>query len=537
MLAPVGAHALAADPTREGTVFAGWEGVFRTTDSGATWERALAGVATVRAVAVDPATGRVLAGVSAEGAAGPGLFASDDGGDTYAEAGLPGERVDALAFDESDEGRVLAGTRTHDGVGGGLLESLDGGDTWSGYGLEGREISDVLVVDGDVLAATEGDGVFVGVRGDEFWHALEDTTVYDLAAGMPTETVYAGTISGLHVSDDRGATWRDASERWGVELPDEPVTAVTALADGRVVFCSGEAVHVYSPAEGVRSRALVPEAAPAPADGPPRAELTGPGAIEGVDAPGAGPVVVYSPHPDDETYALGHSIAALVERGVEVYGVLLTDGDASGVYDRWYLEDEEVQDDLDGDGEAGTRLDFGLLRRAEYVRAMEVLGVDESRLYFWGAADPESGPGMRDKALFVGDVAEVVLEMEERFPGATHVAPMKYLDGDPFGPGDGFLNPNHTVVCDALDWLAETGSVRASFYKAYVYALQPHERWAPHIEFGPLEHGVKVRAMETGFGRVEESEGFFGLGRKSTAALYMSVELDLREYRVEADEF
>src|SRR5262249_37419301 len=93
--------ALAVDPRRPGTLYAGTygAGVFKSIDGGGTWSatgltNAKVGDAIVVAFAIDPTTSTTLYARTARG----GAFKSTDGGRTW-DAVLPGVAVRALAFD------------------------------------------------------------------------------------------------------------------------------------------------------------------------------------------------------------------------------------------------------------------------------------------------------------------------------------------------------------------------------------------------------------------------------------------------------
>jgi LmbE family N-acetylglucosaminyl deacetylase len=68
-------------------------------------------------------------------------------------------------------------------------------------------------------------------------------------------------------------------------------------------------------------------------------------------------------HPDDECFAFGGALALYAERGVETYVVCLTDGQAAS-----------------NRGEAATGEALGAIRREEFRRSCEVLGVTRQEL-------------------------------------------------------------------------------------------------------------------------------------------------------------
>ncbi|OPL12217.1 MAG: hypothetical protein AVO38_04130 [delta proteobacterium ML8_D] len=74
----------------------------------------------------------------------------------------------------------------------------------------------------------------------------------------------------------------------------------------------------------------------------------------------SGPYLVFAPHPDDETFGMGGTIARATRAGIAVYVVVLTDGQQAG--------------------DAGTR-------RHEAKEAGKILGLMD--IYFWGLPDRE----------------------------------------------------------------------------------------------------------------------------------------------------
>jgi LmbE family N-acetylglucosaminyl deacetylase len=68
-------------------------------------------------------------------------------------------------------------------------------------------------------------------------------------------------------------------------------------------------------------------------------------------------------HPDDECFAFGGALALAAERGIETYVVCLTDGQAAT-----------------NRGDAATGADLGAIRREEFHRSCEVLGVTKHEL-------------------------------------------------------------------------------------------------------------------------------------------------------------
>jgi cysteine-rich repeat protein len=193
------AQVLAIDPGTPDVVYAGTlsSGVFKTTDGGATWNpmnRGLEGLEPgyVSALAIDPTrTGTVYAGTN------EGVFRSDDGGGTWLPL-APGLAGHALAIDPS--GTLYAGTACT-----GVSRSEDGGRTWevanTGFG---NICIAKLVVDSDragtIYAGTFG-GVFLSTDRGRHWTPLSPGLpggIIGLALHPgPPLTVYAGATGGV----------------------------------------------------------------------------------------------------------------------------------------------------------------------------------------------------------------------------------------------------------------------------------------------------------------------------------------------------
>lgn len=101
-------------------------------------------------------------------------------------------------------------------------------------------------------------------------------------------------------------------------------------------------------------------------------------------------VVVFSPHPDDETLACGGMIAKTVHQGDDVSVVTMTDGRNS----------HRIVLDIDKDP---TPEEIGTIRKDEARQAAEILGVKQNNLFFLDFEDgslnhniPEAKARVRD---------------------------------------------------------------------------------------------------------------------------------------------
>ncbi len=123
--------ALAFDPIQPSVVYAaGWRGVFKSVDFGATWAYSSQGleIADVHALAIDPVQTKTLYA----GTHGAGVFKSVDGGGRWAPSrvGLHDPTVHSLLVDPTLPSVVLAGTPS------GLFVSLDSGRSWRRQGAD-----------------------------------------------------------------------------------------------------------------------------------------------------------------------------------------------------------------------------------------------------------------------------------------------------------------------------------------------------------------------------------------------------------------
>jgi len=89
-------------------------------------------------------------------------------------------------------------------------------------------------------------------------------------------------------------------------------------------------------------------------------------------------IVVFAPHPDDETLGCGGTIAKRISEGYEVQIVILTDG-RNAFLTTFGIEFDPTPSELKG------------IREAEVRRASRILGVTEDSLFFLGFEDGTLG--------------------------------------------------------------------------------------------------------------------------------------------------
>lgn len=213
--------ALAVDPRNSSTVYAAARGgVFKTSNGGAAWTR-IAGIVAGSALFIDPhSSGTIYL------ATWNGVFKTIDGGVTWigVGTGLPGDCCGSFAIDPGSPATMYVGGRY------GVYRSTDGAAHWSsaalavprdvvespGINLDPRNPSIGLAVDphnpGTVYAATPGLGLFKSTDHASSWNPVNSgltvTFIYAVAADAQNPgTIYTGTLTGLFKTTDGGVNW------------------------------------------------------------------------------------------------------------------------------------------------------------------------------------------------------------------------------------------------------------------------------------------------------------------------------------------
>jgi LmbE family N-acetylglucosaminyl deacetylase len=103
----------------------------------------------------------------------------------------------------------------------------------------------------------------------------------------------------------------------------------------------------------------------------------------GLDSLGKKRIIVFAPHPDDETFGCGGTIAKKISEGHEVYIVIMTDGRYA------FLNVLGIKNDP-------TPEDLKEIRLEEVKRATKILGVPEDNLVFLNFVDGTLKDNMKD---------------------------------------------------------------------------------------------------------------------------------------------
>jgi photosystem II stability/assembly factor-like uncharacterized protein len=216
------------------------EGVFRTSDLGATWTNASFTYSQVYALEVTPA-GRILAATEND------VFRSDDGGGTWIDTGSQTTILDFAVNPHGTGGTtVFAG-----GSPSGIFKSTDGGASWFGSSnlLDDFDVNSMGAIPngtgGTNLLAGTYSKLFISTNDGGGWRDgnLETLTLDYLATpnGSGGHNVFAGGFGGVWLSTDYGASWTPVN----AGLTDKGVQAMAATADGANLFAAGPPFGVY----------------------------------------------------------------------------------------------------------------------------------------------------------------------------------------------------------------------------------------------------------------------------------------------------
>ncbi|HET7770584.1 MAG TPA: hypothetical protein VFN74_17545 [Chloroflexota bacterium] len=251
------AGALAVAPADGRIVLAGGaDGLYRSTDAGATWAAVPGRFPPITALHISARNPRdAIAGTELNG-----NFVTADGGLTWRAAtrGLPRNRYGitpggiAFASHPTDPTLILMAAASEAPI----FRSRDGGASWAP--ATGMPAANVLALsftgDGAAALALHDRGLFRSTNGGESWQPVTGTPSAELSAlvvgGERGDHVYLGTTRGaLHRSTNGGGSW--------VELPVVPAP-VRAMALWPATSLSPLPSLAAAGAEGIQRLALRP---------------------------------------------------------------------------------------------------------------------------------------------------------------------------------------------------------------------------------------------------------------------------------------
>jgi photosystem II stability/assembly factor-like uncharacterized protein len=229
---------LKMDPVDHNVVYAGTtEGLWKSTDSGATWKRTTSSNVIINDVLIDPRRpARVLLATDRSG-----VLASDDGGITFiaSNRGFTHRQVATLLVDPGLPGDIYAGL-LNDKEFGGVFKSADAGQSWKQIsdGLEGRDVFALRRSANNLLLAGTDRGIFLLKNGDSHWTPTSQLTARINGLEPAGQTWFAATSIGLLTSSDGGQNWHKQ------DLPALKYVSSLAVADRMVVAANRNVIAV-----------------------------------------------------------------------------------------------------------------------------------------------------------------------------------------------------------------------------------------------------------------------------------------------------
>jgi photosystem II stability/assembly factor-like uncharacterized protein len=220
MNGPYGGTVSAVMRARDGSLLAGTElGVYRSTDGGATWIRSAEKVtAQQNDVLLSDTSGRLFAGTN-------GLWRSTDHGSKWAQVAMTNQYVSALAVDRGNTLFAAVQGPTMKGV----YRSTDGGVTWSAYGLSTLSVTTLLSSTRYGLLAIGSSSLYRRQVTDTGWVKVSSTSANALAEDSSGVLYVGRELAGVYRSTDGGVSWSETTL-------GSPYTVVglTSLGSGQI---------------------------------------------------------------------------------------------------------------------------------------------------------------------------------------------------------------------------------------------------------------------------------------------------------------
>lgn len=212
-----GIKEIVIDPTDENIIYAGTtEKLWQSTDAGITWVQKPTISSVVYDITIDPYDHQILyIGTPFSNAA---CQKSTDGGETWFDSGMPNTYLYSVLCDPDDPNVVYCGGESYT-INPGFYKSTDGGQTWTQMTNGFPNVAPTEIVadpnNPDIIyAATNdyylGDGIYKSTDNGESWTQIGLGDKYCWAVAIDpanSNNVYAGTYNGLYKSTNAGNNW------------------------------------------------------------------------------------------------------------------------------------------------------------------------------------------------------------------------------------------------------------------------------------------------------------------------------------------
>ncbi len=238
-------------------------GVFRSSDHGATWQPSGLGGVSILQVAARPGSAAVFALASAVWPA-PNLYVSQDSGQTWSS--VPGQDAAiVVGIDPLHSSTVYVGSASD----GSIWKSTDAGADWQTVWTPPvNEPPLALAVSSDAVYILTADNFYKSADGGRAWSSVQPggtagfRSITSVAVGSAAGVVYAAGSAGFCRSADSAATWTCSTslapyyDSRIIEVPgDGPATPRLLVSSLEGVFLSRDGGATWTPAgEGVDGR-------------------------------------------------------------------------------------------------------------------------------------------------------------------------------------------------------------------------------------------------------------------------------------------
>jgi photosystem II stability/assembly factor-like uncharacterized protein len=329
---------------KENMLFAGAaNGIYKSTDGGATFSRVINGFPANNGVAVLSLTvssGNIVAGVDVSVSPTSSLdaiFYSSDDGDNWHRANLPSDVTSVPAVASDGSSLAYAGVFTQSSSTTGLYKSTDAGITWDSRTFALNADLNRMAANGNNVLGSSLFGAFYSMDFGESWGGSSPPGNCPGGCGIFTYTIrgnsiFAGLDAGMFRSDNGGVAWDPINDGFAI-CPKPDVEASCSDSNYLYAGTGGEGVWrrlldpVFATPTPTPSATVPPAATPSPTFVPsPTPTPTGTPAATPTPSPSASPTPSGTPTPTPAAQTVNLSTRMRVQTGdnVGVGGFIIT---------------------------------------------------------------------------------------------------------------------------------------------------------------------------------------------------------------------